>query len=101
MAMEDALRIGNDQKGLRHIDHDEDKEETLWRFRPVSTNEFLSSLLCYRGLGQDPDMETSRDNSDGRKDPDANSASISQTYRARIWSNIRKEESGRFKCVEV
>ena len=43
MAMEDALRIRHDKKALSPIDHDEDEEETLWRFRPVSTNEFLSS----------------------------------------------------------
>ena len=70
MAMEDALRIGHDQKGLSQIDDEEDEEGTLLRFRPVSTNEFLSSLLCYTGLGQDPDTETPGNNNKGRKDPE-------------------------------
>ena len=61
MAMEDALRIVYDQKGT---DDEEDEEETLFQFRPVSTNEFLSSLLCYTGLGQDPDTETPGDNNE-------------------------------------
>ena len=72
MAMEDALHIGHDQKGLSHIDDEE--EGALWRFRPVATNEFLSSLLCYTDLGQDPNTKTPGDNNNGRKDPEADSA---------------------------